>query len=248
VNRRLRAITLALMVAALLALLGAGGAVASDAPPTAVEPVTAALSDEAMMTRWAYPARTGLIRTQPSESGRVFGQLQIFTEDDLPNNYLLLERRRAGDEDWVRIRVPGRPNGRTGWVRRDALGAFHRVLTAITVDRKRLLVTVRLAGQVIFRAPVGIGAPSTPTPGGRFWIREKFTVKGGGSYGPRALGTSAYAPRLTGWPSGGVVGFHGTNRPGLVPGRPSHGCMRLRNRDVLRLYRLVGVGTPVYIR
>ena len=35
-----------------------------------------------------------------------------------------------------------------------------------------------------------------------------------------------------------MVGLHGTNEPGLIPGRPSHGCIRLRNRDILTLYRL----------
>ena len=45
-----------------------------------------------------------------------------------------------------------------------------------------------------------------------------------------------------------MIGFHGTNQPGLIPGRPSHGCIRLRNHDIARFYRLVPVGTPVRIR
>jgi lipoprotein-anchoring transpeptidase ErfK/SrfK len=123
------------------------------------------------------------------------------------------------------------------------------VTTAITVDRSKRRVTVRRGGRIVLTAPVGIGKSSTPTPAGQFWIREKFHVANpGGVYGPRALGTSAYAPGLTDWPSGGVVGFHGTNEPGLVPGTPSHGCIRLRNQDVLRFYRLVPVGTPLRIR
>ena len=44
---------------------------------------------------------------------------------------------------------------------------------------------------------------------------------------------------------GGVVGVHGTDQPELIPGRPSHGCVRLRNGDVARLWRLVAIGTPV---
>ena len=96
-------------------------------------------------------------------------------------------------------------------------------------------------------ARVGVGKASTPTPAGRFWIREKFHVQGVPLYGPRAIGTSAYAPTLSDWPGGGVVGLHGTDQPGLIPGRPSHGCIRLRNRDILRLYRLAPVGTPIEI-
>jgi lipoprotein-anchoring transpeptidase ErfK/SrfK len=44
-----------------------------------------------------------------------------------------------------------------------------------------------------------------------------------------------------------VVGLHGTSEPGLVPGRPSHGCIRLRNTDITRLYRLVPRGTPLHV-
>jgi len=251
-RRRLTACAVA-VVAPLASFAGAGDASASVAaavPPAADEAVVTRLSDEAKLSRWAYPAREALVRTAPSDQARVIDRLRILTEDRLPETYLLLQRREAsGAGDWVRLRVPGRPNGRTGWVPRDALGSFHRVTTAVTVDRRRLRVTLRRRGRVVFRAPIGIGKGSTPTPAGRFWIREKFRVAGGGGvYGPRALGTAAYAPGLTDWPSGGVIGFHGTNQPGLIPGRPSHGCIRLRNHDIWRFYRLVPVGTPVRIR
>ena len=66
-------------------------------------------------------------------------------------------------------------------------------------------------------------------------------------YGPWAFGTSAYSS-LSDWPGGGVVGVHGTNQPGLLPGRPSHGCIRVRNGDITRLVKLMRIGTPVLIR
>jgi lipoprotein-anchoring transpeptidase ErfK/SrfK len=52
---------------------------------------------------------------------------------------------------------------------------------------------------------------------------------------------------LTDWPGGGFIGIHGTNEPQLLPGRVSHGCIRLRNRDIARLAELMPVGTPVTI-
>jgi lipoprotein-anchoring transpeptidase ErfK/SrfK len=67
-------------------------------------------------------------------------------------------------------------------------------------------------------------------------------------YGPIAFGTSAQSATLTDWPGGGFVGIHGTDRPDLVPGRISHGCIRLRNADILRLAKLMPVGTPLEIR
>jgi lipoprotein-anchoring transpeptidase ErfK/SrfK len=44
-----------------------------------------------------------------------------------------------------------------------------------------------------------------------------------------------------------VIGIHGTDEPQLIPGRPSHGCIRLRNADVARLWQLIEVGTPIEI-
>jgi lipoprotein-anchoring transpeptidase ErfK/SrfK len=62
-----------------------------------------------------------------------------------------------------------------------------------------------------------------------------------------AFGTSATSDTLTDWPGGGYVGVHGTNEPGLIPGRISHGCVRLKNPDIVRLSKLMPVGTPVTI-
>ena len=66
-------------------------------------------------------------------------------------------------------------------------------------------------------------------------------------YGSVAFGTSARSAVLTDWPGGGFIGIHGTDRPEILPGRVSHGCIRLRNRDIVRLARLMPVGTPVRI-
>jgi lipoprotein-anchoring transpeptidase ErfK/SrfK len=90
--------------------------------------------------------------------------------------------------------------------------------------------------------------PGTPTPAGAFWIREKFRVSGQPLYGTRAMGNAAYSDVLTDWPGGGVIGLHGTSEPGLIPGRPSHGCVRLRNPAIERRYKLTPVGTPLLIK
>ena len=67
-------------------------------------------------------------------------------------------------------------------------------------------------------------------------------------YGPVAFGTSARSAVLTDWPGGGFIGIHGTDSPELLPGRVSHGCIRMRNDDIRRLWRLLPVGTPITIR
>ncbi len=206
------------------------------------------LSDERASTRWAHPVRTAPIRWAPRPDARTVAPLHLRTEDGFPEVYVALRSRRdARGGTWIEIRIPMRPNGKTGWVRRSVLGPLYRVRTLLVVDRPKLRATLYRRGLPIWRAPVGIGAPGTPTPAGRFWIREKFRTPGAGSpYGPVAFGSSDYSV-LSDWPGGGVIGIHGTDEPALVPGRPSHGCIRLRNPAARRLWRLMPVGTPLLI-
>jgi lipoprotein-anchoring transpeptidase ErfK/SrfK len=79
-------------------------------------------------------------------------------------------------------------------------------------------------------------------------IRSELTRYASPFYGPVAFGTTARSAVLTDWPGGGFVGIHGTNEPQLIPGRVSHGCIRLRNADILRLAVLMPVGPPLTIR
>jgi lipoprotein-anchoring transpeptidase ErfK/SrfK len=134
-----------------------------------------------------------------------------------------------------------------GWVPRSALGAYELVRTHLQVDEATLRATLYRNGRPIFRAPVGIGAANTPTPTGTFLVRSKLTRYQSPFYGPLAFGTTARSAVLTDWPAGGFVGIHGTNEPHLVPGRISHGCIRMRNRDILRLAKLMPIGTPLTI-
>jgi lipoprotein-anchoring transpeptidase ErfK/SrfK len=140
------------------------------------------------------------------------------------------------------------PNGTSGWVPRSALGAYQTVRTRLVVDRRGLTATLLRDGHPVFHADVGVGQARSPTPRGRFYIRNRLTRYRSPTYGPLAFGTSARSEQLTDWPAGGFVGIHGTDQPDLLPGRVSHGCIRMRNRDIVRLGQLMGVGTPVTIR
>jgi hypothetical protein len=232
---------------ALLALAAAlsAGALSATAGATGA---TVSLSDGRTLSRWAFPTTEATVRASPSAGSRAVGRLQFLTGDGQAELYLALASTHAATATWVRIEVPGRPNGQTGWVPRGALGAFHIVRDRLLVDRAALRATLFRDGRVIFSAPAGVGKPSTVTPSGSFYVMEKLITVGNPLYGPYAIGTSAYAPTLSEWPGGGVVGIHGTDQPQLVPGRPSHGCVRLRNADVTRLWRLIALGTPIEIR
>ncbi len=120
------------------------------------------------------------------------------------------------------------------------------VRTRLVVDLEELDATLLSDGRPVFTAGIGIGKPAWPTPTGEFYVRSKIRSLSA-FYGPLAFGTSARSEVLTDWPDGGFVGIHGTNEPQLLPGRVSHGCIRMRNADILRLGRLMSVGTPVTI-
>jgi L,D-transpeptidase catalytic domain len=206
------------------------------------------LSNETTFTRWANAVTGARAYARPSEDARQVGRLRLLTEDGFPEVYVLLAKRRdAHGAAWVRLRLPQRPNNVTGWVRRRTLGPFNLVRTRLVVSRRGLRLTLYERGKRRLRARVGIGASGTTTPAGSFWIRAKFHVSGNPLYGTRAMGTAAYSDTLTDWPGGGVIGVHGTSEPGLIPGRPSHGCIRLKNPDIERLYALTPIGTPLLI-
>lgn len=71
-----------------------------------------------------------------------------------------------------------------------------------------------------------------------FYVKELVEPpKANGTYGPLAYGLSAFSPTLVDTEAfaDGVIGIHGTNRPELIGSDVSHGCVRLRNEDVLDL-------------
>ena len=223
------------------------------APPAAAEPPHVAesvqLSNERTFTRWAYSTDIQPVREQPKPNAWQVGKVSLNTEDGLREVYTLLSSwTDPTGADWLRIRIPMRPKPRVGWVDASALGEAHLVTTRLVVDRRRLRATLYRAGRRVWRSRIGVGKAGTPTPRGRFWIRERLRPKSPrGPYGPWAFGTSAYS-RLSDWPGGGVVGIHGTDQPELIPGRPSHGCIRVPNRAIRRLARLMPIGTPILIR
>jgi hypothetical protein len=207
------------------------------------------LLDRREARAWFAPVRRAVdARSRPHQSARPIAPLGLQTSEGTTNIVLVIRERRESDGLWVRVRLPVLPNTLTGWVPRSALGGYHFVQTHLVVDRERFTATLFEDRRKVFSAPVGVGKPESPTPAGEFYVRDRLSGFGDPFYGPVAFGTSARSEVLTDWPAGGFVGIHGTNEPALIPGRISHGCIRLRNADILRLSRLMPVGTPVTIR
>ena len=198
-------------------------------------------------TVWSYAEEAARARTAPHLTARSVTKLHMRTENGEPEIYrFTASRRDTAGRDWVQVEIPRRPRTIKAWVPRSALSVEHIVHDRLVLNKRSLTATLYRSGSKVFTARIGTGKSSTPTPSGKFYIRQRLPGLGG-IYGPVAFGTSAYQNRITDWPGGGVIGIHGTNQPGLIPGRPSNGCVRMRNADVQRLDGLLQLGTPVWI-
>jgi hypothetical protein len=161
---------------------------------------------------------------------------------------ILARRLGAGCKaEWYRVELPVRPNGTTGWVRaRDVdVGVVH---TRIVVDLSERRLTFFRSGQPVLSTPAAVGSTSTPTPTGRFYVDQRLIpADPEGPWGPAAIGVSAHSDVLRNWAQGGPIAIHGTNEPFSV-GRPvSHGCIRLANAVLEKLFWQTPAGTPVII-
>jgi len=118
-----------------------------------------------------------------------------------------------------------------------------RIVVSIP-DRKLALVE---NGRVVKIYRTAVGAPSSPTPTGTYTIQQR--VANPTWYGPegKVVGPGKGNPVGTRWMglSRKGYGIHGTNNPGSIGRNASHGCVRMRNRDVEDLFARVSVGDVV---
>jgi lipoprotein-anchoring transpeptidase ErfK/SrfK len=200
------------------------------------------------VSRYAPVRRATMARRLAAADSAPVARIATRTPEGTTNIVPVLGRSEGRDGWlWVRVGLATLPNGSTGWVRREALGGYGSVDTRLVVSLSRLTATLWKGGRAVFRARVGVGQARWPTPRGRFYVRNRLTRYAGPTYGPIAFGTSARSEHLTDWPGGGFIGIHGTDEPELIPGRVSHGCVRMRNADILALAKLMPIGTPLTI-
>jgi hypothetical protein len=198
---------------------------------------------------WAMVLKRVGVHAQPTLSSRLVTTLELTTPDKTQNLVAVLAGLdRSATETWYRVRLPILPNNSTGWVPASALGKLAEVHTHLYVDKRKLTATLEVDGKPVFETLIGVGQAKWPTPRGNFYIRSKLTNFNDPFYGPVAIATSARSAVLTDWPGGGFVGVHGTSLPQLLPGQVSHGCIRMPNASILKLARLMQVGTPLTVR
>lgn len=156
--------------------------------------------------------------------------------------------RRGRDDAWVRVRLPGRPNGHTGWIasaRTRPTSTPWRIVVSIS---SRRVVALR-SGQVVREFKAIVGKASTPTPRGSFFVEEALRLSPSASGAPFALATSARSDALREFDGGpGQIALHGTgNLSGSLGTAASHGCVRLSPHAITWLASRIGAGVPLSI-
>ncbi|MEA2431248.1 MAG: hypothetical protein QOI19_1721 [Thermoleophilaceae bacterium] len=151
--------------------------------------------------------------------------------------------------DWLRVRLPQRPNGATGWIETDGTMAGE-VKWSIELSRARRRATIYRDGRRVRSFRVVVGKRATPTPIGRFFVAERVRQPRGSALGPWVLATSAYSDVLQQFGGGpGQIGLHGrTGLPGALGSAASHGCIRFSDHAIRWLAARAGAGTPITIR
>ena len=206
-----------------------------------------ALSHPGFASTWAYLETPTNAYASPSRHARVLGYLGLTTQDGASE--LLFEQQRVLIHGawWVQVRLPLRPAGQIGWVPEHTLGAPQTVHTYLVVSTERTTLTLYKNGKVIFLTRAGTGKPSTPTPHGQFYIRDRLDgFPAGSEYGHRVrrLGAVQRRDRLA---RRRCDRDPRHERAVADSGHPSNGCIRLPNWEIVKLAKLLPIGTPLTI-
>lgn len=207
----------------------------TEAPETGTAPAapTRAISRVPVLTVVDAPGSTTVVAELDDRTS--FGSARVLLVDQVADG-------------WVRVQLPVRPNGSTGWVRSDQV-RLEALAHLLTVDLAARELTLWVDGEVDRVIEAAVGSAENPTPTGSFFVVDKLdTANGGGAYGPYAFGLSAHSDTLTEFGGGdGQIGIHGTNDPSSLGQAVSHGCVRLPNDSVSLLATELPLGTPVVI-
>lgn len=222
---------------AVVALAVPAAAVASDSAGarSAVAPSQAVVS----------VLRPHEVRSGPSIRARALGLLYAKTA--------ITEERTvvpvlARDGAFVKVMLPGRPNGHVGWIDQTNTVTLDTPWH-IVIDLSQRLVTVYRSGRPVKTFTAVIGKPSTPTPIGRFYVEETVALPASDDAAPLALALSARSNVLRTFDGGPAqTALHGLSNLGGTPGTAvSHGCIRLDSETMHWLARHIATGTPVTI-
>jgi lipoprotein-anchoring transpeptidase ErfK/SrfK len=253
---------LAALLAAAVVVASCGGRPTSEAAEPAATPTTTAtpttrpapkpgvvrLGDAPAYVALAVKDVTVLSRPR---SGDVVAVFPANLPWGSPTPFLIREARRtAAGDTWLRVLLPRRPNGSSGWVRRDQV-RIKPVSAAVEVDLSSRTASLLRDHQRVRTWRVGVGTAATPTPTGTFYVTVKLRPPqiSGAAYGAWALGLSGYSEVHQSFGTGdGQIALHGTYKPWLLGQPVSNGCVRMDNEMITLLAETLPLGAPVTIK
>jgi lipoprotein-anchoring transpeptidase ErfK/SrfK len=205
-------------------------------PPTTTAPVPTVASTTAHVRGDGLDVFHDPSATQPTL------HLAPATEFGTPRVLLVVG---SSVDPWLQVLVPVRPNNAVGWIRAQDvdLTTGHDELQVSLRDRSLQWVHDTT---VVLRTPIAIGAASSPTPPGRYFVTD--VLPSGGGYGPFILALNGHSDTFTNFGGGDArLAVHGTNDPASIGSAASHGCVRLPNALITRLASTLPPGTPVVV-
>ncbi len=149
---------------------------------------------------------------------------------------------------WLEVRLPGRPNGRTGWIRARATTSTSTAWSVVVHTASRTM-TIESSGRPVRTVAVVVGAPATPTPSGTFFVEEVIALPRSAVGAPYAFALSARSNVLQEFDGGpGQIALHGlANIGGVLGSAASHGCVRVDTATLAFMVTRIGPGTTVTV-
>jgi L,D-transpeptidase catalytic domain len=253
---------IAALLAMVLALAGCGGG--ERAAPTPLDPsagpgpsTTRAPPKAGVFQLGNAPAYVALaakdvtVRTRPGDKGDIKAVFPQELPWGSPTPFLIDQARRTDTgETWLKVLLPQRPNGSSGWVHRDQV-KIRPVSHEVVVDLSSRTASLLKSRRKLRSFQVGVGTVGTPTPTGRFYVTVKLRPPqiSAAAYGAWALGLSGYSEVHQTFGTGdGQIALHGTYKPWLLGQPVSNGCVRMDNEAITLLAETLPLGTPVTIQ
>lgn len=201
-------------------------------PPPTEAPASTPVAD-ALGSVAVYANPTGGPIVNHISGSNVLGQREAFVVTD---------RSVPG---WYQVELPIKPNGVTGWIQASSVTTRTNSYY-IRVHQSQFKLDMFNNGNLVQSFTVAVGAPSTPTPNGTFfvWATQDWNSA---PYAVGIFALSGFSPVLDNWPGGGRTGIHGWQDTSILGSRASHGCVRMGPADFAKLMHTIPLGTPVEI-
>jgi len=205
-------------------------------------PLLAYPADQYMAKKGRVRVRTGV---NTSEVSLYAGSTLVATR--LATSYSELDLGLvAVPADGVSLRVVAtNPDGKITETSAKYRRLAYPAATSIVIDKSDFRLYLVNDDVLVKSYPIAIGRLGMETPTRLWKINAKYYTDPNGIYGPRKM--RLYAQTGSSWVYT-AYNIHGTNEPWVIGTKASHGCIRLRNEDILDLFARVQLGTLVLTR